>query len=409
MSTLVSCVLLAAAAVTNAGAATFEPTRLDDPPRGKCKPRDCSLREAIEAANDRVGRDRILLDKGTYRMEQVPVPGTASNKDGQFYPSDGVTIRGLGPRKTKIDANHLDRAFSVATLAPKTVIEGVTIREGDASADPEHPNAGGGLFITGEDVVLRDVVVKDNQAQFGGGIKAAGDQLTIVNSTIIVNQGQEGGGIDLRANFVQPDVQIRSSTISGNTAQNGGGVMVDGTAAGGQVAPILFVENSTIALNFAFTSAGGVAGGQNAIVVLDNTTVASNGADADGVGGGLAGGIFQGNNASFQLTDSVLALNTVGDSGSGPACHGEFEGAGSLVDASGSNPNCNFVGLFQPDTTTTPMIGSLEDNGGPTKTIKLLSGSPAIGIALGCPNKDQRGKPRPDTGCDAGAFERKGP
>jgi hypothetical protein len=41
--------------------------------------------------------------------------------------------------------------------------------------------------------------------------------------------------------------------------------------------------------------------------------------------------------------------------------------------------------------------------------VKLLPGSPAIGLVGGCPPKDQRGKPRPETGCDSGAFERKGP
>ena len=55
------------------------------------------------------------------------------------------------------------------------------------------------------------------------------------------------------------------------------------------------------------------------------------------------------------------------------------------------------------------LIGPLADNGGPTKTIKLLTLSPALGYALDCPKTDQRGVNRPNNGCDSGAFERAGP
>ncbi|HEY1918443.1 MAG TPA: choice-of-anchor Q domain-containing protein [Streptosporangiaceae bacterium] len=52
------------------------------------------------------------------------------------------------------------------------------------------------------------------------------------------------------------------------------------------------------------------------------------------------------------------------------------------------------------------MLGPLADNGGPTKTIALLPGSPAIGTGGKCPATDQRGDPRSrKTGCDIGAFQ----
>lgn len=54
------------------------------------------------------------------------------------------------------------------------------------------------------------------------------------------------------------------------------------------------------------------------------------------------------------------------------------------------------------------MIGTLADNGGPTQTIGLLAGSPAIDPPLptSCPEFDQRGRKR-DAACDFGSFERK--
>ena len=78
---------------------------------------------------------------------------------------------------------------------------------------------------------------------------------------------------------------------------------------------------------------------------------------------------------------------------------------GSLIDGGGN--------LSWPDTTcpglnADPLLGPLQDNGGPTQTHALLAGSPAIDAALlaNCPATDQRGVSRPQgPGCDIGAFE----
>ena len=48
---------------------TFAPTRFDDPPPNKCKPSDCSLREALRAAGNRNGRDEVALRRGVYELE----------------------------------------------------------------------------------------------------------------------------------------------------------------------------------------------------------------------------------------------------------------------------------------------------------------------------------------------------
>jgi hypothetical protein len=61
--------------------------------------------------------------------------------------------------------------------------------------------------------------------------------------------------------------------------------------------------------------------------------------------------------------------------------------------------------------STDPDLGPLADNGGPTQTLALLPGSPAIDAGgmpatSGCPSIDQRGDPRPQgPSCDIGAFE----
>ena len=144
----------------------------------------------------------------------------------------------------------------------------------------------------------------------------------------------------------------------------------------------------------------------DATVTIDNTTVAYNMADDDNTGGGVAGGIYQHSDAVFNLDDSVIAENSVGSSGSGQQCEGDFltNGSGNIVQASPGS--CAFVGggTISPDAK----LGVLDDNGGPTSTIRLFSGSPALGAAHSCPKRDQRGVERPSEDCDSGAFERRG-
>jgi hypothetical protein len=83
-----------------------------------------------------------------------------------------------------------------------------------------------------------------------------------------------------------------------------------------------------------------------------------------------------------------------------------------------SDGTCNFSSSGDLNNTD-PLLGSLQPNGGPTQTIPLLTGSPAIdaGNPSGCTDgkgklltTDQRGMPRPDkedkTGCDMGAYEK---
>ena len=83
-----------------------------------------------------------------------------------------------------------------------------------------------------------------------------------------------------------------------------------------------------------------------------------------------------------------------------------------------SDNTCYFNGPGDLNNTN-PLLGTLGSYGGPTETVPLLSGSPAIdaGNPNGCTDNlghllktDQRGQPRPnpeDTGgCDMGAFER---
>jgi Right handed beta helix region len=405
-------VLLALAPV--ASGATFVPTRFDDPPPGRCKPANCSLREALDAANDDSDRDTIRLAEGTYEIEIPHVAGQPANETGDLSPSYPTTIKGQGPKQTKVDANGLDRVFLVGSILAEDPVrfQSLTMKGGDPTviSDPQHPAVGGGIYAYTESVVLKDVAIRKNEALDGGGARLQVTSLKIVNSTISGNSAGEGGGIQFpSAIFEAPVASIRGTTISGNSATRGGGLIADGYHPNPQLYPpqVTFL-NSTIDGNRSSGDGGGILAEEDASLILDNTTVAHNLADDDNSGGGSGGGIRQLSGAAFGLDDALIAQNAHGPSGGGSQCSGLFQGSGGVVVQLQAGTSCTVTGTI-PIEPTDPLVGPLAANGGPTKTVALLSGSDAIGAADSCPPKDQRGKPRPSVDCDSGAFERKGP
>src|SRR5262249_21610584 len=142
----------------------------------------------------------------------------------------------------------------------------------------------------------------------------------------------------------------------------------------------LVLTNCTVANNSAggsrFDSGGGIH--NNGTLTIFHDTIAGNHAD---IGGGLDGYAMVGN--------SIVAGNTAGAAGT--------DGNGT-INSSDYNLIQNVSGLTLSGTTThvivgqDPRLGPLQDNGGPTFTIALLPGSPAIdaGASLGL-RTDQRG------------------
>jgi hypothetical protein len=154
-------------------------------------------------------------------------------------------------------------------------------------------------------------------------------------------------------------------------------------------------------------SGGGIANGGT--LTISNSTLSGN--TAYGALGSTGGGIYN-SAASATLQNSIVA-----NSPSGGNCYGTVTSKGYNL---GSDSTCNLSGPGDLNNTD-PMLGPLQNNGGPTQTMALPSGSPAIdaGNPRGCTDglghllkTDQRGKPRPnpeDTGgCDIGAYERQG-
>jgi predicted outer membrane repeat protein len=168
-----------------------------------------------------------------------------------------------------------------------------------------------------------------------------------VNSTISGNSaGTSGGGIG------GGDLSIVNSTISGNSA----------AASGGGIYGAATVENSTISGNSAGISGGGIYNNSSLDVTL--STITGNSAPS-------GGGIY--NVGSVEVSNTILNAGASGEN---------IFNDGGTVTSLGYNLSSDDGGgyLTGPgdQINTDPLLGPLQDNGGPTLTHALLPGSPAI-------------------------------
>jgi predicted outer membrane repeat protein len=234
---------------------------------------------------------------------------------------------------------------------------------------------GGGISNTGTMIIIAGTVQSNLGFWSAGGIYNTG-MLTITGSTILNNQtgdpghfGGSGGGI-----INDGTMTIQDSTISGNTARGGD---LQGGDGGGISGNNNTITNSTITGNSALRG-GGVAGGGN----IAHTTFSNNSAS-------LAGGALY-LTSSLELGNTILKAGTSGVN--------IFNNGGSLITHGYnvcSDDGSGFLNGPGDQINTDPMLGPLQDNGGPTFTHALLPGSPATD--MGDPNFtpppffDQRG------------------
>jgi hypothetical protein len=292
--------------------------------------------------------------------------------------NSNLKLIGSSARTTIIDGGHI-RVISIGTSAHVTLAN-LTIRNGGSAS-------GGGILNSGY-LTLSSSAITGNFA--GSGPSAA------------------GGGISSSGTLT-----VNNSTFSGNTvsAANPGGV-----AAGGAIYATgpLVMNNSTVSGNSVTVGSGGFGRGGGIYTaggaIISNTTVAGN-------SGKSGGGIYK---AGGPLIKVIIQNSIVSRGSSGGNCFGTMTSHGYNLSSDGT---CKFSGPGDMNGITFFNLGSLQNNGGPTQTMALPSGSPAIdsGNPAGCTNNlgvvlktDQRGMPRPDKEdtdmvrprCDRGAYER---
>ncbi len=374
----------------------------DDTSDGLCHTaaNTCTLRAAVMQANRSSGTGAtIMLPAGTFTLTRP-----AANSDGEdngdlnlTAPPSGsnnavIAIVGAGATKTIIDANQIDRVFHVEPTRTAT-IKTLTIRNGYA-------DTGGGILNEGT-LTLDHIILNLNFSfNAGGGINNYA-YLKIQDSSVVLNITSYGGG----GIFSSGSMILSASTIAFNTAGGGGGLYSNGDVV---------MTDSTIADNKATVNGGGIYDIGTSFNIY-NSTIAYNDANSNADSTGYGGGAYIGNGATLNLHNSLLVGNYVrGDPIFGNDCYGD----GTLVPY-GRNLTTT-IGFCNVATSSSwallnslALLGPLQDNGGPTQTIALLSGSNAIDTAGACVDyygnpilTDQRGYARIiGSACDIGAYE----
>jgi predicted outer membrane repeat protein len=319
---------------------------------------DCTLRDAIYAANANSGyADYVVFTSN--------VSGTVVLGGDDIQITDPVYIYGRGADVDTISGDDTSRIFDVDldTAGGPVRVYNVALTHGYADS---------GGAVRNYDSVLRlarDRFISNNADGHGGAVFEAGNYQSgsydgTFYSTFSDNHAAQGGAVYSDANWGT----LRGSTFTGNSAEDGNGGAIDGQGG--------YLIDSTVSGNYATGAGGGVA-------FFDQI--------------GLYGTILANNSVAGSDPDLYL----------GPAASGRA--SYDLVEDPGD------TGIDTLPTIITgqdPQLGPLQDNGGPTPTLKPAASSPVIDQSASYSYYDQRlgdrivdnpNKPNAATGPYAGA------
>jgi CSLREA domain-containing protein len=421
---------------------------------------DCSLREAIVAANTNAavdgcaagsGADTIVVPNGTYYLTLTGHPEDHA-ATGDLDIREEVTILGGGASSTIFDGSALDRVFHI--YLSSLTLSNLRVQNGK----PADTYGGGGILADYGSLKMVGVSVAHNTASKGGGIGTNGltSSVEMADSRVSYNTGTadflSGGGIFISGSLKATNCMIDANTTTGSEGSGGGAYVYSGGSAviaavnfqanfaSGSGAGLFNNTSTTVEIRDSlFNSNSAMEYGAAAIhnygaLKIVNSTIAQNHA-GDGKVGGIActdgatsihnstiahndsGGVVGSNvQGVVSVKNSIVAFNGTAY-GSEYNCGGNVTSLGYNLE---TGTTCGFTSTGDLQNTD-PLLGVLQLNGGSTPTYDLLVGSPAIdaGDPSGCTeptglplHEDQRGYVRPVDGdgdgarvCDMGAIE----
>lgn len=315
-----------------------------------------SLTIESNAPTSGINRRQIFSRAETIFLRDVELRG-----NGSFYGnSSGAAIAVVDGSLTMQDCLVTDfesefrggAVFVRSTSSQSVMIERCAFRNNSVSGnalDTRFEQDGGALFVKSDltnsnTILIAESEFSNNRAfNHGGAVALSGyNNLTVSNSTISNNTAPlDGGGIymfDPDPNF-QGVMRVEESTITANTARNGGGVSIDG-----DLTQAVLIVNSIVAGNTAVSSNNEIANGE---IVAGYSLI---GDDA-------------GDSAGLAITEHNASIGSM---------------------------------LYDMD----PGLGALASNGGPTRTHALLASSPLVDAGRSSasprstsafPTTDQRG------------------
>jgi hypothetical protein len=224
-------------------AATYTVTRTDDPIPGPCEPADCSLREALMAANGTTAVDDVVV---------VPASAAPYLIQYEFIPftiADETEVRGAGATQTVVKGDGQETVFAIGGV--KTILVGLTITNGKGAIE----NNGA--------LTIRGVSIEHNEHELTAGGITSGGPVTIESSFLGYNRTKTATGGALHSNG---PVTIVNSTIAHNSSETG-------PAALG-VNALLTIRNSALVSNR--SEAAGSAGAAAIELTLRDSIFADN-------------------------------------------------------------------------------------------------------------------------------------
>jgi hypothetical protein len=349
-----------------------------------------SLKDAIDQANNNIGPDTITFNLPSY-------PATIAVHYG-FQITDELIIYGPGASQLTISGDNTHRLFTSGS--PTFSLYNLTLTNGNAATEIDVK--GGAIYQFGGTLNINNVVINNSSAvtqnpndlgQGGAIYNGPYGTVNVVNSTISGNTANGGGGL-----YNHNIMTIVNSTISGNSSIGGS---VGGGGLFNELEGRMTVVNSTLSNNIT----NGLGGGLHSygLIQLSNLTIYGNKA--------WRGGGFYSYQGGIPLKNTIVAGNTATDAG--PDIYGAITSQGyNLVQNRAASSG--YLNTDLPNGTN-PLLGPLQNNGGLTFTRNLAPNSPAINAAnpAGCLDSnnnpiptDQRGLSRPQGGrCDIGAVE----
>lgn len=385
----------------------------------------CTLRDAIQSVNLRAPVGQCAAAAGpidTINLPFSPLEFTQADAHStnaalpSLKASRYLNLYGTGNSRPTIAREHAlacnaDNSTSAGEFRLLEVevgaalyVDNVLFRDGcadgpaDLALDYSSPNARAGAILNYGTLYLSRSVFLLNEANGVGGaiFNGADATLGIATTTFLENRAHIGGGALFVAaptgEFAAAD--IATSVFQGNVAYAG-----SATTLGGAIrnAGTLSVANTTFYGNSA-TSAGAIHDSGYAAVSF--ATFLNN--------EGAAHDLQVAGNAAVEVKSSIFAtapFSGIANCIVADTANVAWYGRSISADAS-CGGGANLTG------TGAGVAVLLADNGGPTQTLRLAAGSPAVAAAADCSDvygnalgTDQRGSPRPPQNCDAGAYD----
>jgi len=265
-----------------------------------------TVQAAVDAASN---GDVIKVAAGTYDDLHIAVVDWKTITQ-VVYVQKSVTIQGgytttnwevpdPVANPTVLDAQGQGRVLYISgAISP--AIEGLCIIGGDATGlggGPLGEDAGGGVYVTSNRIVISNNQMFSSSAEYGGGLYLGYGVATLSGNTIASNTADYGGGLFLSSSAAT----LSGNTVASNTASYGGGLFLSSSAA--------TLRGNTVAANAAITSGGGLLLLHSDDAVLNGNIVVAN-------VGGTGGGLYL-DKSDAALTNNIVAGNRASTAGSG--------------------------------------------------------------------------------------------